>query len=56
MKPSIVDQLITYAKYLDETTKDMYIKSAALKGYIDCLWTNYEISGKDYEILISGLL
>lgn len=56
MKVLIVDQLIAYAKYLDAITEDMDIKTAAFKGYIDCLWNNDKISGKDYEILISGLL
>lgn len=55
MKVSIVDQLIAYAKYLDAITEDMNIKTAAFKGYIDCLWNNDKISGKDYDILISGL-
>nr|DAF72599.1 MAG TPA: hypothetical protein [Caudoviricetes sp.] len=56
MKVSIVDQLIAYAKYLDAITEDMDIKTAAFKGYIDCLWNNDKISGKDYDSLISGLL
>ena len=56
MKVSIVDQLISYAKYLDAITEDMNIKTAAFKGYIDCLWNNDKISGKDYGSLISGLL
>lgn len=56
MKVSIVDQLIAYAKYLDAITEDMNIKTAAFKGYIDCLWNNDKISGKDYVSLISGLL
>lgn len=56
MKVSIVDQLIAYAKYLDAITEDMNIKTAAFTGYIDCLWNNDKISGKDYDSLISGLL
>ena len=56
MKVSIVDQLIAYAKYLDAITEDMNIKTATFKGYIDCLWDNDKISGKDYDSLISGLL
>lgn len=57
MKRLITEQLITYAKYLDETTEDMALKTAAIKGYIDCLWYNDDdISDNDYHILISGLL
>lgn len=56
MKVSIADQLIAYAKYLDAITEDMNIKTATFKGYIDCLWDNDKISGKDYDSLISGLL
>ena len=56
MKVLIVEQLIAYAKYLDTITEDMDIKTAAFKGYIDCLWNNDNISGKDYDTLISGLI
>ena len=56
MKALIIEQLITYVKYLDETTEDMALKTAALKGYIDCLWYNDDISDNAYHILISGLV
>lgn len=56
MKVLIMHQLIAYATYLDAITEDMDIKTAAFKGYIDCLWNNDKISGKDYDTLISGLL
>jgi len=56
MKVLITEQLINYAKYLDATTEDMALKSAALKGYIDCLWCNEDISDNAYHILISGLV
>lgn len=55
MRVLITEQLIRYGKYLDETTDDMSIKTAVLKGYIDCLWCNDEISDKDYNILVLGL-
>jgi hypothetical protein len=50
------EQIIAYAKYLDDITDDMAIKEKVMKGYIDCLWNNNIISAKYYYRLIEWLL